>query len=160
MRIYLSLFRSVDPNRLLSRWKPTGLNPNKPNQSWPKWWQSARRAGPTVKESFWERYGDFVLHVLVSPRYSDLSSRFLWGADGSGICIKGLRLYFVPNAVSDWNELFSRCDSFAGIGNDLVMPISPCCERHRWMNQGARCATSCAHTWLTAPCYKSRRVSI
>lgn len=60
MRIYLSLFRNVDLNSPQLLWKPAGINTNKPNRSWPKWWQTPRREDPTVKGSFWERYA-FIL---------------------------------------------------------------------------------------------------
>ena len=70
MRIYSSLLRSADPNSPQRRWKPAGTNPNRPNRSWRRWWRTQRRADPTLKESCWERYGDFMLRV--SPLHGAL----------------------------------------------------------------------------------------
>ena len=78
MRIYLSLFRSVDPNSPLPRWKRAGINPNKPNPSWPRWWQTPRLEDPTVKGSFWERYNDFFwLYMCLSRSDTGILSVFL-----------------------------------------------------------------------------------
>lgn len=77
MRIYLSLFRNVDLNSPLLRWKPAGINPNKPNRSWPKWWLTPRREDPTVKGSFWERYA-LIFYMCLFHRRSDFCDVLSW----------------------------------------------------------------------------------
>lgn len=144
MRIYLSLLRSVvDPNSPLPRWKPAGINPNRPNRSWPRWWQTPKREDPTVKGSFWERYGCLILHVLVL-----LHHRYIPEAKYGDFVAA-----FAPYGSCQWLKFiiskFSRCDTNAGIGNDHVVDVSnlPLLCASLLNESGARCASVHTHDW-------------
>lgn len=154
MRIYLSPFRSVDPNSPLPRWKPAGINLNKPNQSWPRWWQTPRREDLTVKGSFWERYEDFfdffyMWLSLASPPESFFFFRrvfFSFICDGSRVRLNESLFRVDTEAVDDLNFIisyFSRCVTDAGIGEMTswwMWPILPLLCASLLNESGARCA--------------------